>query len=337
MELHLYDDDDAPVVTTGALTTAEHGADTVMAEIPQPSKDTPVTDRRGYIGGSDAACIAGLSPWKTPYDVYLEKIGERESADLSGIERVYWGSVLEEIIVREYAQRTERKVRRVPQLLFHNEHPFIAAHIDRIVLDGERILEAKTSSQPAQWGESGSADIPDHYMPQVQHNLAVTGRAVCDVPVLFFGSEYRIFEVPRDDEFISSLIEIERDFWKHVVDRTPPMPKSSDEANKVWPHSRKDVVRASLAARDAARDLYTIRSKMKELEEQKDALETLLKSEIADIGDTLMHDNQKLATWKTQTTNRFDGKAFGAEHSDLYEQYKRESESRVFRFTYKGE
>ena len=31
-------------------------------------------ERKKSIGGSDVAAILGLSPWKTPGDVYLEKI-----------------------------------------------------------------------------------------------------------------------------------------------------------------------------------------------------------------------------------------------------------------------
>ena len=49
--------------------------------------------RSGGIGGSDAAVIAGLSPWKSPYELYLEKTGEAAAPDLSDNERVYWGTV----------------------------------------------------------------------------------------------------------------------------------------------------------------------------------------------------------------------------------------------------
>jgi len=33
-------------------------------------------ERKGFIGGSDAPIILGLSPWKSPYQLWLEKIGQ---------------------------------------------------------------------------------------------------------------------------------------------------------------------------------------------------------------------------------------------------------------------
>ena len=33
-------------------------------------------DKTKGIGGSDVAAIRGVSPWRTPLQIYLEKIGE---------------------------------------------------------------------------------------------------------------------------------------------------------------------------------------------------------------------------------------------------------------------
>lgn len=64
------------------------------------------TDRKTFIGGSDAATICGLNPWKTRYQLWQEKTGQAEPTDLSENERVYWGNVLEEVVATEWAVLT---------------------------------------------------------------------------------------------------------------------------------------------------------------------------------------------------------------------------------------
>lgn len=339
------DPDDMPDVQQGASSTDEQATvqftETTAALLDGgPADDTPVNDRRGYIGGSDAAAICGLSKWKNKAALYLEKIGEVESADLSANERVYWGTTLEAIVADEYAKRTGLRVRRVNRLLKHKDYPFVAVHIDRIVLDGERILECKTTdgARRADWGEPGSDQIPDYYLPQAQHSLLVTGREQCDVAVLFGGNEFAIYHVRRDGAFIDGLIALELDFWlHHVVPRIPPEPETSDEASLLWPTTRPGEVMADERARMAAEALYRLRAKLKELKAEEDGLELVLKEELADGGDTLVHNGKNLATWKEATRKSLDTKALKAERPDLAEQYFREKAYRSFRLSYKPE
>lgn len=44
--------------------------------------------RKEGIGGSDAAAIVGLSKWKSPYQLWLEKTGQVEAEDISDKEVV---------------------------------------------------------------------------------------------------------------------------------------------------------------------------------------------------------------------------------------------------------
>ena len=45
--------------------------------------------RRTGIGGSDVAAVLGLNPWKTPLDVWNDKLGISEDKEMS--EPAYWG------------------------------------------------------------------------------------------------------------------------------------------------------------------------------------------------------------------------------------------------------
>lgn len=65
-------------------------------------------DRRKGIGGSDVGTILGLNKWKSPYQLWLEKTGQVE-LDESNSEPAYWGNVLEEIVAKEFTERTGKK------------------------------------------------------------------------------------------------------------------------------------------------------------------------------------------------------------------------------------
>jgi putative phage-type endonuclease len=59
--------------------------------------------RRKGLGGSDVATAMGLSPWKSPMQLYLEKTGEIDPEPLTS-EVVYWGTVLESVIANRFAE-----------------------------------------------------------------------------------------------------------------------------------------------------------------------------------------------------------------------------------------
>lgn len=181
--------------------------------------------RKQGIGGSDAAAAIGLSPYKTPLELYLEKRGEIKPPDLSDNPKVHFGEVLEEIIAQEYTRQTGRKVRRVNQTLYHPDYPWMLCHLDRSVVGGNGYaLECKATSIKEGWGEEGTDQVPEPILIQCQHNLAVAGKRVMDVPVLISGWDWRLYSVPRDDEFIRLLIEEEACFQDMIVKGTPPEP-----------------------------------------------------------------------------------------------------------------
>jgi putative phage-type endonuclease len=185
----------------------------------------PYKQRRGGIGGSDAAVIMGVSPWKTAGELYLEKIGEIETPDISDRDAVYWGTVLEDVVASEYSRRTDRKVRRVNRTLVHPDHPWMVGHIDRDLVGLPGILECKTTNDWAyrsdEWGDHGSDQVPVQYLLQTMHYLAVTGAEFCDLAVLAGGQRFGIYTIRRDEELIAQMIEAEEAFWSHVTGRVP--------------------------------------------------------------------------------------------------------------------
>ena len=100
--------------------------------------------RKAGIGGSDAAAIMGLSPWKTATEVYLEKRGEIAPENIDDKEVVIFGNLLEDVVAGEYARRNNVKVERRNDMFKHAKHPFMLANIDRKVVGVKKGLECKT-------------------------------------------------------------------------------------------------------------------------------------------------------------------------------------------------
>jgi len=201
--------------------------------------DTRTLDRRqwlevrqGGIGSSDAAAAVGLNPYKSQLELWLEKTG-REAAkeETTGMDDpCYWGTLLEPYVATAYQQKTGRKVRRVNAVLQHPTFNFMLANLDREVIGCPevQILECKTA------GEFGSRlwkdGVPEYVQLQVQHQLAVTGKAAADVAVLLCGQKLEIHRIERDDDLIARLILLETKFWECVEQDIEPLADGSESA-----------------------------------------------------------------------------------------------------------
>lgn len=196
------------------------------------SREDWLIARKGGIGGSDAAAVMGLNPYKSPVELFYEKISTDEPEDTQS-EAAYWGTVLEEPIARRFAElHSDARVRRNNHILVHPEHKFLFANIDREVHtdDGETYgLEIKTAgANSAKKWDNG--DTPVWYNLQCQHYMGVTGWKKFVIAALIGGQTYVEREIPRDDEIIANLTEHETEFWRNVVDGVPPAWDGSQSA-----------------------------------------------------------------------------------------------------------
>jgi len=307
-----------------------------------------VKDRSLGIGGSDVAGILGRSPWTTPLQVYLEKIGAADPIDET--ERMRWGNLLEEPVAQEYAHRTGHKVRRVNQTLHHEVHPCLMAHIDRRVVRGtdklRRILEVKTSDKWArsEWGEDGSDMIPESYLLQVMHYLGVTGADICDIAALIGGNELRIFHVCRDEPLIAFLVAECSKFWReHVELENPPDASSLSEVALRY----TEQVGAQLVADDdmlaLVADLAQSQAMAKGLDDhiQQAKFSIAMQMRPADnpesiVSELVDHKGQALVTMKGHRRPQFRAKLLKEAKPKLYDEFCDEIEVRPFCVTKHG-
>ena len=312
----------------------------MSAKVLATTENMPYADwlelRKQGIGGSDASVVCGISRYKSPVELWMNKTGQLPDQEAG--EAAYWGTQLEPFVRAEFTKRTGIEVRTVNQLLQSEEYPFMLANLDGIceVPDiGTCVFEAKTASayKAGEWEDT----IPDEYMLQVQHYMAVTGYAGTYIAVLLGGNTFKWKFVERDEELISMLIELESAFWDHVQDRTPPSLDGSNASAKFLADRFCDSIPQShITLPDTAVTLLAQYDEAcEELEavtERKQRAENLLKemmgeNEVGTAGD-------RIVTWKTMSQERLDSKTLKAEHPALCKKYTNKTSYR--RFTVKA-
>ena len=82
-----------------------------------------------------------------------------------------------------------------------------------------------------------------------------------------------------------------------------------------------------------AQDLMSVRAMIEQLQEEAEILTDRLKAAMVEQGTEVLQGDGWKATWKNVTSNRFDGKAFKADHADLYSQYSKTTTTTRFVFS----
>ena len=289
-------------------------------------------ERRKGIGGSDAAAVAGLNPWRSAAAVYLDKVGEVEPEELSG-ERIRVGHDLEDYVARRFAEATGKKVRRNNFMLHHDEYPFLLADVDREVVGENAILECKTTNSFAakDWAE----EPPLHYQIQCLHYLLVTGADRCYIAALIGNDAFKWFVIERDEETIANLMQIECDFWRDYIEKgicpPPDGSKAYEEVlRKKYPEDDGGSVILSREAVKALNELETVGRSLKALEDEKRMYEQIVKEELGEASQGV-YDGETRVTWKVQKRTSLDSKRIKEEAPEIYDEFAKTSESRVFK------
>lgn len=297
------------------------------------AKDTSryewLLERKTGIGGSDASAILGFNPWKSAFELYIDKTSD-EVREIDN-DAIYWGNVLEDIVAEEFTRRTGKKVRRRNQTFRHPKYNFMIANIDRDVVGERALLECKTTNAfnaDAWEGEH----IPPAYICQLQHYMAVLDYEKAYIAVLIGGQKFVWKELERDDEFIELMIEAEKNFWEnHVLKGIPPEIDGSKSASellsKMYPADNGETVMLkSDEAEMLIEAIESIKAEIKEKQALQKEYENKLKLMIgeAQTGVTPRFE----VNLKTYERNSIDTKTLKKELPDIAEKYTKQSSYR---------
>lgn len=286
--------------------------------------------RRQGIGGSDAAAIVGMNPWKSSFGVYLDKIGE--APPLEPTERMQIGKDLEDYVAQKFTEKTGIKVQRRNAVLQHDDYDFILANVDRMVVGKDEGLECKVTNSFSRTDWDGDK-IPVHYELQCHHYMLVTGYKAWWIAALI-GNEKVIYKrIERDKEIIDWLLEQEKNFWNnHVEARKEPAPDGSpdvdDYLKSKYPEADKDRSVEIHGFGDKLDRRSDIDQLMRQLKTEKDQIEQEIKLEMGEA-EKAFADNYSIK-WSTVVSNRPDTKAIQRDYPKMYEDYLKPSVSRRF-------
>ncbi len=304
----------------------------VIADTKDMLKEEWLKHRQAGIGGSDASCIAGLNPWKSAIQLYIDK--KEESPNEVKSLRMELGNRLEGLVAELFTEETGLKVRNVNGILKNDKYPFALANIDRAIVGEKAFLECKTTNSYAlkEWEEG----VPPHYEIQCLHYMAITGATHCYIAALIGNSDFIWHKIDRDQETIDYLMQIEKDFWENnILKNEVPMPDGSDAYSeylkKKYDKSNGQSIELHLLENGPQKltRYDEIALSIKELESEKKLIEQEIQFhmeefEVAKIGD-------RKVTWKTSSRNTIDSKKLKLEMPQIAEQYMKTSTSRTFR------
>ena len=215
--------------------------------------------RQSRRNASESAAVLGLSPWITPYQLWLTKTGRFEPPVTQAMQR---GTDLEPVARAAYEAETGLVMQ--PLVL---EAGAYSASLDGMTLEGDLIVEIKCplrGTRSALWQYVCQGQVPEHYTVQVQHQMMVSGAATAHLWV-FDGQQGMLHAIGRD----AALMERIRDAWdafqQYLDCDTPPPLSEADtrqRSDEAWCRAAQAFAQSKQRADEAAAALETARAQL---------------------------------------------------------------------------
>lgn len=336
-----------------------------------PEKISVQRDRTAYLGGSDIAAVLGLSDYKTPLDVYRQKIGElKDDFDKAQLRRLRRGKQREAFVIQNAADDWGLRVTRTSpeddqNVHAHQDYPFLRAEVDFEWLVTEDFLDAADipescvprslvgtvqngevkSVHPfaaAQWGEQFSEEVPVYYAAQSMYGLGLTGREIC-LYLTEIGDDIVLYVIRRDGDTVVGMFQQAVAFWTdHVQARIPPAASTLGDLKWLYGKIKGRPVDVDDDIAQALRNLAALRAAKR----ANDLAEEDLNFRIGDFvgrawsvmdgqapkeNAELRHNGVVIATWNNTRGAYLDQKRLKEGHPDIVRDHMVEHFFRVVR------
>ena len=270
--------------------------------------------RKGYLNISEVSAALNLNPYKTALSLWASKTGiyEEPYQDNRFCE---WGRIMEPVLLDYYQKKYDCKVQTVPYILQSIQYSFICGNIDGVAIfpDGsKKIIEVKTTSSinENEWKDGG---CPIYYYTQLMLYEWLTGVHAGQLIVLIGGNDFRVVDIPYNQDVVDAILAQCVDFWNHVATRQPlpPVAKDSSFLGKLYPQSNGNVVQLEDSFTEKLAQLEALKQKETEIKAAKDTIEAEIKQAMGE-NELAIVSNWKVS-WKTSNRNTFS--------SELAKQY----------------
>lgn len=275
--------------------------------------------RRHFLGGTDMAALAGVSPWARPIDVFYAKRPDLDPIpptpeDDSPTPMMAMGTLLEPVVADLFTARTGIRLRRRSAPVRCRDHPWEGGHLDRVAADGA-VFEAKWSMRKDGWSEQDEQPVrvPPGYAVQVQWYLHVTRAPHAWLAALLGYADFRVYRIERDEDLIDGLVALGESFWRNNIEPGVLPPPDGSEAysramGRRHPADDGETAVATLAQQEILRALRSCRMHQRQLEEEDRRLCQRLQEQMGPI--SVLDGPGVKVTWRaTHPTPRTDWRA----------------------------
>jgi len=262
-------------------------------------------------------------------EVILTKQNKLPIPDLSTIEAVQMGHVMEPVIANLAQNKLKVELKKIEESLTHPKEAWFKSHFDFVGTEnGQTILvECKNygSHQRNKFDDVANS-IPAPDFAQLVHETAVFGNTRIYLAVLFGGQEFVMFPYDISDQQKDELIQQMAKVWAHVQTGTTLPPEDLEQVKLLYPKDNPESVRmASRSVEEACQALRSIKEEIKLLEGREEQLQTLIAGFMETASSLQTIDGKVLATWKAaKASNKFDAKLFEQSMPDVYKSFIRE-------------
>ncbi len=256
---------------------------------------------RNYgIGASEVGALLGLSPYETPFSLFLKKTGQVPQEQEN--EAMLMGHLLEDVVAKRWEMETGEKVIKASAadiIYVHPEYDFMRATPDRIVKGKKKLLEIKTTITGVD-----PDDIYPHWIAQVMYQMYVTGIHEADLAWLVQGRYFGYAHIPYDEEFANFIAERVKEFWLDNV-KGGKEPDLISVADFVFKGSEPETkVEADEEALKDIDELRSVNEDISGLEGRQEALKERIQLFMGQNEGLVSPDGTLLATWKSGKRGR---------------------------------
>jgi len=281
------------------------------------SREEFIVERQRHLGGTDVAAILGVDLYRTPLDVYNEKLGLVQP--FAGNRHTERGHRLEALAADLYTEQTGRKLRRKNQALVHDKHSFLVGHVDRVAVGEKRIVEIKCPSM-GNYRKVQREGFPNSWIAQLQWYLFLSGYDSGEW-VLFCADQFELnhFEVKADPELHDAMFTRAVAFWHdHILAQVPPGVIDADKPKIEFQKVGGVVVKRDdpqfAEAAELLREAYALKA-------DSDELMRLAKTRMKEVveGEFGKYEGAglRLSYYQSQGHKSFDKKRLAAEHPEI--------------------
>ena len=256
-------------------------------------------EREYGIGASEVGAVLGVSPYETPFSLWLKKTKQIPPEPEN--EAMLMGHMLEDVVAKRWEMETGEKVIKSSAadiIYVHPEYDFLRATPDRIVRGRKKLLEIKTTVTSVD-----QDDIYPHWLAQVQFQMYVTGIHDADLAWLVQGRYFGYAHIQYDEEFADFIVERVKEFWNDSVigGKEPELISVADFTMKGSDPGKKiDADDESIA------QLISLRKLNKQISDAESDAESLKDSIKLYMGEaeSIISNGETLATWKSGARGR---------------------------------